>query len=49
MWLSGADAKVECVPYRSIKDYVVSSTKGKSVRRGIFGDDVLHVRMEAAR
>ncbi len=44
-----SDAEVERVPYRSINDYVVSSTKPRSVHRGIVGDDVFHSKMVAAR
>ena len=43
------DAEVERVPYRSINNYVVSSTKPRSVHHGIVGDDVFHSRMVAAR
>lgn len=44
-----SDAEVERVPYQSINDYVVSSTKPRSVHRGIVGDDVFHSKMVAAR
>lgn len=47
--INWSDAEVERVPYRSITDYVVSSTKPRSCHHGIFGDDVLHSRMVAAR
>lgn len=44
-----SDAEVERVPYRSINDYVVSTTKSRSVHHGIVGDDVFHSKMVAAR
>ena len=47
--INWSDAEVERVPYRSITDYVVSSTKPRSCHHGIFGDDVLRSRMVAAR
>ena len=47
--INWSDAEVEPVPYRSITDYVVSSTKPRFVHHGIVGDDVFHSRQVAAR
>lgn len=40
------DVKVAKVPYRSIRDYVASSMKPRSVHHGISGDDTFHRRTQ---
>lgn len=40
------DVQSAKVPYRSISDYVASSTKSRSVHHGISSDDTFHQRTQ---
>ncbi len=44
-----SDAKVSPVPYRSISDYIASSSKPRSDHHGIFSDQIFDDKLKAVR
>jgi len=44
-----SDAEVVKVPYRSIRDYIASSTKPCAVHRGISSDDLFDQKVQVVR